>query len=506
MSAALVPLLDAFPGMHVLVLGEAMLDTYLDGPSGRLCREAPVPVVNVARRTDVPGGAGNTAVNVAALGGRVAFLSLMGDDAEAAILAAALVRQGVPVHDVIVQPGRRTLAKQRVLADGQMVVRFDQGDTADSDEETQAALIERLRELWRAADAVIVSDYCYGVVTPAVLDVLAALQATEPRVLLVDSRHLERYRRARPTVVKPNYEEFAALLGETPAHAGRVERIAGGSGELLSLVGAELAAVTLDREGVVLARAGGGTVHISAPAARHARVAGAGDTFSAALALGLATGCEPVAATELAEIAASVVVEKDGTASCSATELREHLTSDGKVIRDMDALAARLAVYRAEGRPIVFTNGCFDILHSGHITYLNRARGANDVLIVGLNSDESVSRLKGPERPINALEDRARVLAALSCVDHVVPFEEDMPLDLIRTVRPDRFVKGGDYSEESLPEAPLVRSLGGEVQILPFVEDRSTTSIIARIREVTVPGARSTSTRRSATDGEPVLG
>jgi D-beta-D-heptose 7-phosphate kinase/D-beta-D-heptose 1-phosphate adenosyltransferase len=215
----------------------------------------------------------------------------------------------------------------------------------------------------------------------------------------------------------------------------------------------------------------------------HARSAvGAGDTFIAALSLALAAGANGRVAAEIATAAAAIAIGKDGTSTCSAAELRDCLGPQGKYDQDLQRLVQRVESYREQGRRVVFTNGCFDILHRGHIAYLNRAKALGDVLIVGLNSDASVSRLKGPERPINSLDDRAQVLAALSAVDHIVPFDDDTPIDLIRIVKPDVFVKGGDYTVESLPEAPTVAGMGGEVRILPYIDDQSTSRIIERVR------------------------
>jgi D-beta-D-heptose 7-phosphate kinase/D-beta-D-heptose 1-phosphate adenosyltransferase len=202
----------------------------------------------------------------------------------------------------------------------------------------------------------------------------------------------------------------------------------------------------------------------------------------AALACALAAGASGTEAAELASAAAAAVVGKEGTSACGAGELRTYLAAGGKQVGDLDAFRRRIDFYRAQGRRIVFTNGCFDILHRGHITYLNRAKALGDLLIVGINSDESVQRLKGDERPINSLEDRVQVLSALSCVDHIVPFAGDTPVDVIRAVRPHVFVKGGDYSRETLPEAQVVEELGGVVQILPYLDDRSTSRIIERIQ------------------------
>ena len=201
------------------------------------------------------------------------------------------------------------------------------------------------------------------------------------------------------------------------------------------------------------------------------------------LTMALAAGARTPVAAELASVAASIVVQKDGTTACSADELRGHVTATGKYVTELPALLARLDFYRQQGQRIVFTNGCFDILHRGHITYLNKAKSLGDILIVGLNTDESVRRLKGPRRPINSVEDRAQVLAALSCIDHIVSFGEDTPINLIWQLRPDVFVKGGDYTRETLPEASVVEMLGGEVHILSYLQDFSTTSIIDRIRE-----------------------
>jgi D-beta-D-heptose 7-phosphate kinase/D-beta-D-heptose 1-phosphate adenosyltransferase len=217
--------------------------------------------------------------------------------------------------------------------------------------------------------------------------------------------------------------------------------------------------------------------------AKNLRAAGAGDTFVSALAAALAASGATTAAAEIASAAAAVVVAKDGTSTCTAAELREQLSADVKVVSDLPRFGRRMELYRAQGKRVVFTNGCFDILHRGHVTYLNRAKALGDLLVVAVNSDDSVRRLKGDSRPINALDDRMRVIEALSCVDHVIAFDEDTPVELVRTLRPDIYAKGGDYTRESLPETPIVEELGGVVRILPFLEERSTTGVIEKIRE-----------------------
>ena len=483
-SAALGPLIDAFAGLRVLVIGEAMLDAYLHGTSGRLCREAPVPIVAVEARTDVPGGAANAAVNARALGARVTLLSVTGDDEEGAALRAALAARDVDTSHVLVDPARRTLAKHRVFAGAQMLVRFDVGSTSRVDRAHEAALVERLGALLAAHDAVIVSDYGYGLLTPRVIDALGAAQAVSSRVIVADSKALGAFRGVGVTAVKPNYDETLRLLGgRTAARAGARADVMARHGErLLEITGAQIAAVTLDTEGALFFERGRAPYRTYARPADHARAAGAGDTFAGALALALAAGGDLAITAEIASAAAAVVVAKEGTATCSRDELRAYVAGDEKLAPDLASLLGRLAAARRVGKRIVLTNGCFDILHRGHIGYLNAAKTLGDILVVGLNTDASVRRLKGPTRPINALEDRSAVLAGLSAVDHIVAFDEPTAIELCAAVRPHVFVKGGDYTRDRLPEAAVVESQGGEVQLLPYLKEHSTSSIIARAR------------------------
>jgi D-beta-D-heptose 7-phosphate kinase / D-beta-D-heptose 1-phosphate adenosyltransferase len=480
----LTDFVDAFSRLRVVVLGDAMLDTYLEGASSRLSAEAPVPIVAVSARRDLPGGAANTAANVRALGADVALVSVVGDDSEADLLRDALARHAIRVDALVTEPGRVTHAKNRVLSGPQMLVRFDQGSTGAVTAASEAALVAELAETWGSCDAVVVSDYGYGVLTPRIVVTLAELQADAPRVVVVDAKDLRAYRDTGVMAVKPNFRQALSLLGEPVAEASRIELIAAEGERILELTGAQIAAVTLDAEGALVLERGRPAYRAYARRSPDSRAMGAGDTFAAALALALAAGAHTPAAAELASAAAGIVVGKQGTALCSADDLRDAVAGGGKYLRDRGRLHAVLTAHREEGKRIVFTNGCFDILHRGHITYLSRAKTLGDVLVVGLNSDESVARLKGPGRPVNTLEDRAHVLAALSAVDHIVAFEEDTPIALVEDVRPDVFVKGGDYTREMLPEAPVVEALGGTIHLLPYVDDRSTSGIIERIREV----------------------
>lgn len=483
MQHTLLPIIHAFESARVLVIGEAMLDSYVHGHTDRLCREAPVPVVEMDAREDVPGGAANAAVNAHTLGARVTFLSVVGADAEGELLAAALARGGVSPDGLVRDSARRTLVKQRVLAGPQILLRLDAGSTANVSGEAEQDLIHRLRAAWPDVDAVIVSDYGYGVLTPAVVAALAERQQESPRVLVADAKDLGKYKGVRPTAVKPNYAEAVRLLNLPHLHdeADRLEQVTRFERAFLDATGARIAAVTLDVAGALVFEDGRPAYRTYTTPSPNSRATGAGDTFVGALALALACGADTPAAADLASAAATVVVARDGTTACTLAELRLQLTSEGKVLEEAN-LAARVDGLKRSGKRIVFTNGCFDILHRGHITYLSRAKALGDVLIVGLNSDASVKRLKGDTRPINAFDDRAQVLAALSCVDHIIGFSEDTPAHLIEAIRPDVFVKGGDYTKETLPEAPLVESLGGEVQLLTYLEDFSTTGIIERAK------------------------
>ncbi|GAA5512850.1 bifunctional protein HldE [Deinococcus carri] len=481
--------LDEFRHLRVVVVGEAMLDSYLYGTADRLCREAPVPIVALHGRHDVPGGAANAAVNARALGASVEFLSVLGADAEGDILLSRLEEAGVDTAGVVRSQGRETLVKQRVMAASQILLRLDRGTEQGVAGEDEEALITHLRAAFRRADAVIVSDYGYGVLTPRVIAALAEEQARSPRVLMADAKQLGRYREVGVTAAKPNYGEALALLKETaqPGPEERLAQVAGWEEAVLEQTGARIVAVTLDVEGALVFEQGQPAYRTFTRPHSNANATGAGDTFVATLALALATGADTPAAADLASAAATVVVQRDGTTVCTHAELRDFLTAENKVL-DREAVLTRIAALRDQGRRVVFTNGCFDLLHRGHITYLNQAKALGDVLVVGLNDDASVRRLKGASRPINPTEDRAQVLAALSCVDLIVPFTEDTPAALIEALRPDVYVKGGDYTRETLPEAPLVESLGGEVRLLPYLDDRSTTGIIERVRRAYATG------------------
>ncbi|EKE43845.1 hypothetical protein OCGS_2179 [Oceaniovalibus guishaninsula JLT2003] len=483
-------LVDALTGRSVVVVGDAMLDRYGTGAAHRLASEAPAPILSDIAWKDRAGGAANTAACAAALGANVSLVALAGADEGGRALQALLAKCGVATSGLVRGCDRRTMIKTRLMAGGQMIVRFDEGDGDAPTEDLAMQLADRLRQALDGAEAVIVSDYAYGAICPQILDVLANWRRKSRGRLIADARDLRRLAHLRPCAVTPNAAEAARLGGVTPADGDAGARVAALAGaDLPGLTGAQNVVATLDRDGAVVLRAGKPPLHLPATAtAEGAGVTGAGDTFAAALALGLAAGGDIADAARLACAAAGVAVAKPGTATCDARELRGVLaktrpTPMPAILPSAAALASLGDALRADGARIVFTNGCFDLLHEGHLAYLEEARALGDVLVVGVNSDASVRRLKGPSRPVNACSARMRMLAALTFVDHVAAFDEDTPEALIRALRPHVFAKGGDYDRAALPEAAAVEELGGEVRLLRYRTGKSTTGIIARIRD-----------------------
>jgi len=474
---------ERFRDRTVIVVGDALLDSWLLGTPHRLCREAPVPVVDIARVEYAAGGGANTAVNVAALGARSILVTAIGADADAESLRRCLAEAGVELR-VAVVPQRPTVSKRRLVADGQILVRFDEGvPPPPLTCATRRAMCDAFTDVMDEADAVVVCDYGAGVLDAQMRNWLTTIRHRIP-LLVIDAHDLSRWAPVCPTAVTPNFEEARRLLngdaGEAPADrvawAGRVAH------RLLEGARARIVAVTLDVDGSVVLERRAPPHRTYAEPAPSSQTAGAGDAYLAALTLALASGADPPIAAETAQLAATAAVRRPGTAVCSVAALHDVAQEADRRTVDPQQLVVQLAGHRAQGRRVVFTNGCFDVLHRGHVAYLNQAKRLGDVLVVAVNSDASVRRLKGPGRPVNPVEDRAAVLAALSCVDYVVVFEEDSPAALIEAVRPDIYVKGGDYTLDMIPERALVEAIGGQVRVLDYVADRSTTAIIERIR------------------------
>jgi D-beta-D-heptose 7-phosphate kinase/D-beta-D-heptose 1-phosphate adenosyltransferase len=505
----LTVLVDRFRNLEVVVLGDVVLDVWLDGDAERLCREGPAPVVDVSSSRLAPGGAANAAANLAALGARPYLVAPIGEDADGRALCNLLHRAGVDVSGVLPVPGRVTPTKRRLTAAGQLVARFD--ETPDSGLPPAAAevLAEALQDRLAGRDLLLVSDYGLGSADGPTRSVVERLR---PRfdVLVVDARDPRPWSGARPTAVTPNADEAQLLLGAVgppPPVGQRADYVMRRADALLGQSGADMVVATVDAEGAVLLRRGRPPHQVRVrPTAEHTTT-GAGDSFAAALLLALGSGAEPGTAADLAATAAECVLHATGTLVCDRAALlgrlrREPVRGPGADavaagpegatdpavdpatdrVLSADELGRLVDQYRNAGLRIVFTNGCFDVLHTGHVAYLEEARRLGDVLVVGLNSDASVARLKGPDRPVNSQEDRAALLAALEAVDHVTVFDEDSPVPLLELVRPDVYAKGGDYTPEMLTETPLVRRLGGEVRTLGYLTQRSSTGIIDRIR------------------------
>jgi D-beta-D-heptose 7-phosphate kinase/D-beta-D-heptose 1-phosphate adenosyltransferase len=479
--------INTFRAKRILVIGDLLLDVYLKGSSTRLCPEAPVPVVNVHERTILPGGAANTVCNLSSLGASVIFCTAIGMDAEGDEAVSILEKLGVGNSGMVRDPSRKTITKSRVVSGSQVITRIDEGSENPVNEETTAALLAQIEAAYPSCDGIIISDYCKGVVTDALLNRLIDLQRRQPKFIAVDSKRLPFFSRLRPSLVKPNYGEATAILKLPVQVKERVKQVSEYGGALCEKVNAELIAVTLDNDGSIVIENGTLVEVFPAPPVSNPHVAGAGDTYLSAFVLSYLSKGDVKSSGTIATAAASIAIRKECTSACSQAELKSHFNIHTKYISDKRDLSEICDAYHNSGKRIVFTNGCFDILHSGHVTYLHRAKAQGDVLVVGLNTDESIKRIKGKNRPINGLADRLKVLAGLSSVDHIIAFgdeTDDTPVPLIPLVRPHVFAKGGDYTKEQLAEAETVLACGGEIIFLDHVPEHSTTRIINRIHQI----------------------
>jgi D-beta-D-heptose 7-phosphate kinase/D-beta-D-heptose 1-phosphate adenosyltransferase len=465
---------------RVLVIGDVMLDKYVWGNVERISPEAPVPIVHGSRSTQCPGGAANVAMNLVGLGAKATVVGFVGEDHDAASLREALNTAGVDASLVPVA-GFPTTSKLRILSSNQQMLRVDFEKSGSRSEADYEKLLQQAREIIPTCSAVVLSDYAKGVLSNLVCAVIINDARTLGIPVLVDPKSptFEKYRDA--TTVCPNLKELSNAAGEP---ANDLEKLFSIGERFVEQYGFDFLTVTLAEKGIAIL----GKEHrkIAPALARQVfDVSGAGDTVIATVTLCLACGLEIETAIEVANVAAGIVVSKVGTVPIERNELMGALSqdvswhSDEKVItREM--LRARAAAWRTNGKRIVFTNGCYDLLHVGHIKLLERAKQQGDKLIVAVNSDDSVRRLKGPSRPMVGEQERARVLAALSVIDAVVIFNESTPLEIILAIRPDVLVKGGDYTEDAVVGAPEVRSWGGRVCLVPLVEGFSTTELVSK--------------------------
>jgi D-beta-D-heptose 7-phosphate kinase/D-beta-D-heptose 1-phosphate adenosyltransferase len=468
--------------ISALVIGDLMLDEYLWGKTERISPEAPVQVVDISREDLRLGGAGNVINNLMTLGCQVHVAGVLGDDADGRLLRRLLEEKSVGIQGVLMAADRTTSRKTRILASNQQMLRIDRESQNSISQETEVRLADHVRKVADGFQVILVSDYLKGVLTERLLSEIIAIGREKGIPVVVDPKgnDFRKYRGA--TLLTPNRKE-----AQTASHIPIVDEAsllrAGRS--LAEALDLEALVLTRSEEGMTLFPRGGEEIHLPTEAREVYDVSGAGDTVLAMMGLGLAGGLSLEESARLANVAAGIVVGKVGTSTVTPGEImevvgRRHHDTDLK-IKDREVLAGILRMELEKGRTIVFTNGCFDLLHVGHVKYLQKARRLGDLLVLGLNSDDSIRRLKGPRRPLINQEERAHILAALDCIDYLVIFDEDTPLELIEALRPKILVKGGDYSPEGVVGKDLVESYGGRVELIQFVDGKSTTNIIEKI-------------------------
>jgi len=469
--------LPQFDQARVLVVGDLMLDRYWHGDTSRISPEAPVPVVLVGEAEERPGGAGNVALNIASLGGGVELHGLTGDDEACASLEKILTANAVDCF-MTKLPGLATITKLRVLSRHQQLIRLDFEDGFENRHSEK--MLARFEQSLANCNAVVLSDYGKGTLSDIQTLIHKARHAGKQVIIDPKGSDFDKYRGA--TLITPNMHEFEGVVG----HCANDEELVQKGQALMQRLELDALLVTRSERGMTLLQKDKAAVHLPTYAREVFDVTGAGDTVVSVLAAAVAAGDNLADATALSNIAAGIVVSKLGTATVTVDEIRRALREQHEIHRgvmDEEDLLRQVNDAKEHGETIIMTNGCFDILHAGHVTYLEQARELGDRLVVAVNDDESVRRLKGPDRPVNTLSKRMRMLAALECVDWVVPFYEDTPTRLICKLLPNVLVKGGDNVPDQIPGGECVREAGGEVKVLSYVEGVSTTGIIGTIRE-----------------------
>ncbi len=470
-----------FASLRILIIGDVMLDRSIWGEVDRISPEAPVPVLRSVRTTDAPGGAANVAMNLVGLGAKVTQAGFWGNDPEMQALRVPLHAAGVDLSGMVVST-HPTISKTRIVSRNQQLLRLDvESAEAHSDAEHQA-LLERSLALVPTANAVILSDYAKGALSAELCQAVIKRARERNIPVLVDPKDRDFSKYAGATTICPNLHELSLVTGIATRN---LAQLLDAAQAMVTQLDIDYLTVTMSEKGIrILYR--DATFHSPTRAREVFDVTGAGDTVIATLAASVAGGLDPETAVNLANIAAGIVVAKTGTAPVSRNELVAAFTVSAQMqgpdkILGLEHLLVRLAEWRANGDRIVFTNGCFDILHVGHITLLEQCRAFGDKVIIGLNSDVSVKGLKGPTRPVVGENERARVLAALGSTDAVIVFDEPTPLELIRALRPDVLVKGGDYTTSTIVGAGDVSTWGGRVEIVPTVIGQSTTNTIRKM-------------------------
>ncbi len=472
---------SGFAALRILVIGDVMLDRSIWGDVDRISPEAPVPVLRSVRTTVAPGGAANVAMNLIGLGVKAAQAGFWGNDAEMRELSAVLTPAGVDFSGMIVS-AHATISKTRIVSRNQQLLRLDVESADPHAAAEQQALLKRSLELVRTVDAVVLSDYAKGALSPQLCQAVIALARERGIPVLVDPKDRDFSKYAGATTICPNLQELGLVTG---IDRRNLTELLAAAQKLVPQLDIDYMTVTMSEKGIRILYPDS-VFHSPTRAREVFDVTGAGDTVVATLAASLAGGLDAETAVTLANIAAGIVVAKTGTAPITRNELVAEFTASTQMkgpdkILDLQHLLVRLAEWRANGDRIVFTNGCFDILHVGHITLLEQCREFGNKVVIGVNSDASVKRLKGPTRPVVGEKERARILAALGATDAVIIFDQETPHELIQSVRPDVLVKGGDYTSSTIVGADDVVTWGGRVEIVPTVNGVSTTNTIRKM-------------------------
>ncbi len=484
MSETLKNLLDRASGIKVLVVGDLIYDEFVWGEVTKISPEAPVQVLDWQSSHTAPGGAANVAYNLATMGVDVTLVGVVGQDDQGLAMKNKLKAAGIDTLGVIADPNRPTTHKVRFIAHAQQILRMDREQRRDVDRPLADLIGRAIREALPHVEGVIMSDYLKGVLTEEIIQLTIAEARSHGKRVIVDpkGRRYESYRGSH--IITPNIKEAEEATGISLDGEDDLRRAAA---ILFEQVECENVLVTRGKEGMSLFHQDGSSVHIPTQARDVFDVTGAGDTAVAVFGLGVFAGAPLEEAARLANIGAGIVVGKVGTSVATKEEIVEYLEEgyfySARKIISLDEASKLVRLARGKNQTIVFTNGCFDLLHAGHIMMLHRARSFGDMLVLGLNSDESVRSIKGPQRPIVGQEDRAKIIASLDCVDYVVIFDELTPEGLIKELVPDVLVKGGDYSLDEVVGREIVEEAGGRVELVPALEGWSTSDIVQRIAE-----------------------
>jgi D-beta-D-heptose 7-phosphate kinase/D-beta-D-heptose 1-phosphate adenosyltransferase len=483
--------LSNYKPFTALLIGDYMLDQHVYGAAERLSPDAPVPVLHATRSDDRPGGAANVALCLSALKGHVECFGIVGDDREGQVIRQSLAETGCVVDGLLIDASRPTTVKRSLIGlaqhrHPQKMFRLDFESREPLDDEMRDALIERIAARLDAADVVCIEDYNKGVCSPMLCQAVIDLCRAKNKCVLVDPAAIEDYQRYRgATAITPNRSEAELATGlDTPIDASQVHN-AGLASKLLTELDLDAVVLTLDKHGALLETRDAGPQLVPTVARSVYDVSGAGDVVLAALAGALANGFSWLDAVQFANAAAGLEVEVFGVKPISFVAVQREVLAQSRgltgKIRSLDELLVELAVQRDAGKRIIFTNGCFDVIHAGHVAYLREAKSLGDVLVLAVNDDAGVRKLKGDGRPVYAQQERLEILSELQCVDYLTLFSEPTVSKLLQAIVPDTYVKGGDYTAEEVAEYDLIRSLGVEMQILTHRPGLSSTNVIERM-------------------------